>query len=72
MSDALPVVPVPLRRPDADVPLDLNQALRAIYDRAAYDLSIDYRQAPPPPELTPEEAESVRQTVTDGTAGRET
>jgi hypothetical protein len=54
------------------VPLDLNQALRAIYDRAAYDLSIDYRQAPPPPELTPEEAESVRQTVTDGTVGRET
>ena len=72
LNDALPVVPVPLRHPDADVPLDLNQALRAIYDRAAYDLSIDYRQAPPPPELTPEEAESVRQTVTDGTVGRET
>ena len=65
LSDSLPVVPVPLRHPDPDVPLDLNQALRTIYDRAAYDLSIDYSQAPPPPELTPEEAHYVRQIVAD-------
>ena len=29
--------------------LDLPQALQSIYDEAAYDLSIDYRQSPPPP-----------------------
>ena len=48
--------PVPLRHPDPDVPLDLNYALQAIYERAAYDLSIDYSQPPPPPELTAGEA----------------
>jgi hypothetical protein len=45
----LPVVPVPLQDPDPDVPLDLQAALTAIYDEAAYDLTLDYRQVPPPP-----------------------
>lgn len=39
---------MPLRSPDADVPLDLGEALTAIYEEAAYELSIDYHQAPPP------------------------
>jgi hypothetical protein len=55
LSDPLPTIPVPLRSPDADVPLDLEVALTAIYDEAAYDLSIDYHQAPPPPALSNEE-----------------
>lgn len=55
LQDRLPTVPVPLRTPDADVLLDLDLALRTIYDRAAYDLSIDYTAAPPPPALTEEE-----------------
>jgi hypothetical protein len=45
----LPVIGIPLRAPDADVPLDLGTVLRAAYDRGAYDLSIDYRQDPDPP-----------------------
>jgi Protein of unknown function (DUF4058) len=49
LQDALPVIPVPLRSPDADVPLDLATALRDIYDEAFYNLSIDYRQLPPKP-----------------------
>lgn len=49
LSSALPIVAVPLRPPDADVPLDLGHALTTIYAEAAYDLSIDYRQLPPPP-----------------------
>ena len=57
LADKLPIVPVPLRPPDADVPLDLHAALNEIYDEAAYDLSIDYRQPPPPPPLSPKEAE---------------
>jgi hypothetical protein len=56
LQDPLPVVPVPLRAPDVDVTLDLGLALQTIYDRAAYDLSIDYSETPPPPALTPEEA----------------
>lgn len=56
LSDPLPVVPVPLRAPDPDVPLDLGAALRAIYDRAGYDLILDYHRPPPRPELSPEES----------------
>ncbi len=55
LADPLPVLPVPLRDPDPVVPLALGLALTAIYDEAAYDLSIDYSQPPPPPPLTPVE-----------------
>ncbi|WNZ27531.1 DUF4058 family protein [Leptolyngbya sp. NK1-12] len=57
LQDSLPTVPVPLRSPDADVPLALSEAVAVIYDEAAYDLSIDYRQPPPKPALT--EADSA-------------
>jgi hypothetical protein len=49
LQDPLPILPIPLRSPDADVPLDLGSALCEIYDEAFYNLSIDYRQAPPKP-----------------------
>ncbi len=49
LQDPLPVVPVPLLPPDPDVPLDLGAALRAIYDRAGYDLDVDYTAEPFPP-----------------------
>jgi hypothetical protein len=56
LPDKLPVVPVPLRNPDPDVPLELSPALASVYDEAAYELSIDYGQPPPPPPLSPEDA----------------
>jgi hypothetical protein len=56
LSDPLPVVVVPLRPEDSDVPLDLGAALSVVYDRARYDLSIDY-SAPPAPAL--EDADSA-------------
>jgi hypothetical protein len=56
LPQGLPTVPIPLVAPDPDVPLDLQAALGAIYDEAAYDLSVDYSQAPPPPELSAAEA----------------
>ncbi len=49
LRDPLPIVPVPLRPPDADAPLNLAKALAAIYDEARYDLSLDYGQPPSPP-----------------------
>ena len=49
-------VPVPLQAPDPDVRLDIGAAIRETYRRARYDLEIDYRQPPPPPDLTPDEA----------------
>jgi hypothetical protein len=63
LADRLPIVPVPLRPPDADVPLDLSSALNEIYDEAAYDLSIDYRLPPPPPPLSPPDTEWLRAIV---------
>ncbi len=56
LAQGLPTVPIPLVAPDADVPLDLQAALGGIYDEAAYDLSVDYGQAPPPPNLSEAEA----------------
>lgn len=53
IGEPIPVVPVPLLEPDPDVPLDLGQAIHNIYDRAAYDLRIDYSQPPPGPDLPP-------------------
>jgi hypothetical protein len=50
--ERLPVLPIPLRSPDPDAVLDLQQAMDEIYDEAGYDLSIDYTQMPPPPLLS--------------------
>jgi len=51
----LPTIPIPLLPPDPPVPLDLGQALRTAYERARYDLRVDYRQPPVPP-LSPPDA----------------
>lgn len=49
LREPLPIIPVPLRPPDPDVPLDLQTAFSAVYDRARYDLSINYIVPPDPP-----------------------
>ena len=56
LQDPVPSLPVPLKAPDPDVPLDLGQAIQTIYDRASYDLRIDYRQPPPRPDLSSDDA----------------
>lgn len=56
LQDRLPTVPIPLRDPDPDVLLALSPALAAIYDEAAYELSVDYSQPPPAPTLAAEDA----------------
>jgi hypothetical protein len=45
----LPVIAIPLRGKDPEVPLDLGAVFRTVYDRAAYDVTVDYRKAPEPP-----------------------
>lgn len=52
----LPEVPVPLAKPDPDIPLDLQPMVEAIYERSRYGRSIDYARPPEPP-LAPAEAE---------------
>lgn len=49
LRNRLPVIPIPLRDSDPDVPLDLQGILATAYDRAGYDVSVDYRREPEPP-----------------------
>jgi hypothetical protein len=56
LRDPLPIVPVPLRPPDDDVALDLQDVLVDVYDTAAYELSIDYQTPPPPPSLADDDS----------------
>jgi len=45
----LPALPVPLAKPDPDVPLDLQPMIDAIYQRSHYERSIDYSKPLTPP-----------------------
>jgi Protein of unknown function (DUF4058) len=49
------MIPIPLLSPDPPAPLDMGQALRTVYERARYDLRVDYRKPPVPP-LSPADA----------------
>lgn len=46
---AIPDFTLPLRHRDEDVSVPLNSLLHDLYDRAGYDLRIDYRGDPEPP-----------------------
>lgn len=56
IESPLPTIDVPLRGDDGPAQLDLQEVLATAYDRAAYDLEIDY-SAPPVPPLSPRLAE---------------
>lgn len=56
LRQRLPVLPVPLRPPDPDVPLDAQAALDTIYDEARYALTLNYDEAPPLPPLSQADA----------------
>ncbi len=49
LKDTLPVFHLPLREGDREPTVDLQQLLNDLYDRAAYDLKLDYQQPPVPP-----------------------
>lgn len=59
LRERLPVIPIPLRAPDADARLDLQEALNHLYDAAGYEDYI-YTGAPQPP-LHPDDAAWARQ-----------
>lgn len=54
LNEALPILGIPLLPPDPVVPLDLNAAIQAVYQRAGYSWRIDYGQAVPPPKVRQE------------------
>jgi len=49
IRDRLPVIAVPLKGDDPDVPLDLQKAMNLAVERGSYDLDTDYNGDPVPP-----------------------
>lgn len=49
VRNPIPEFALPLQPGDAEPVVALNRLLHALYDRAGYDLRIDYRQEPEPP-----------------------
>jgi hypothetical protein len=49
LRDKIPTIPIPLRAPDRDVPLNLAEALRTAYDRGRYDRKLRYARPLDPP-----------------------
>lgn len=45
----LPIIPVPLEAPDADIPIDLQSMIAAIYEASRYARDIDYTKPAKPP-----------------------
>jgi hypothetical protein len=55
LRERLPIIKVPLRESDPDVPLDLQASLDQCYRNGRYDEDIDYKTEPEPP-LGPEDS----------------
>jgi hypothetical protein len=49
LSERLPIIKVPLRQTDKDVPLDLRAVLEQCYRNGGYEEDLDYRADPEPP-----------------------
>lgn len=49
VRDPLPTIAIPLQPDGPEPTLSLNQLLHDLYERARYDLAIDYSQPPTPP-----------------------
>lgn len=64
LRDRIPIIGVPLRGADADVPLDLQDAFNQAFDVGGYDLDFDYAQDPVVP-LAPADAQWVREQIAD-------
>jgi hypothetical protein len=56
IRDPLPGFRLPLQPGDEEPMVDLGKLLHEIYDRARFDLAVDYTQPPPPPSLSEEDA----------------
>jgi hypothetical protein len=56
LQEAIPPISVPLQWNEAEVSLAVGELLAQVYDRARYDLRVDYQTAPPEPALSAEDA----------------
>jgi hypothetical protein len=48
LPQRLPIIPIPLKAGDPDARLDLQAVVDSTYDRAGYDMELDYRKEPKP------------------------
>lgn len=64
LRDPLPTIAIPLLPDDPAVPLDLQEVFTTVYDRAMYDLSIDYA-APLDPPLKTEDEEWMKRIASE-------
>lgn len=56
LREPLPKLPIPLRRDDATVFLDVQPLVDAVYERGRCWQTVDYTKPPPEPALAPEDA----------------
>jgi Protein of unknown function (DUF4058) len=61
LRERLPVIPIPLRAPDSDVAVDLQEVLHRAYEGTGYERFL-YRGTPDPP-LSPDDAAWAQQFV---------
>lgn len=59
IRQAIPTIPIPLLPDDPEPTLDLGAVLHGLYDRARFDLQLDYK-APSVPPLDPEDTAWAR------------
>jgi hypothetical protein len=67
LRDPLPTIPIPLSRDDNDLPVDLQALVAGVYDRAGYDMTLDYSV-----ELTAKLDEDTTLWLRDVVAGSQT
>ena len=66
VRDRIPAFPLPLAPEDQEPEVDLQSLLHEFYDRAGYDLAIDYRRDPEPPLTSADAAWAVSLLETKG------
>lgn len=65
VRDEIPTIPIPLLPDDPEPTLSLGAVLHALYDRARFDLQLNYKEPPVPP-LDPDDAAWARDILASG------
>jgi hypothetical protein len=63
LEQPLPEIPIPLRRGNPDLKLDLQAIMHDVYDRSGYSRRLDYSQPAPPPDLSDSRRKWVSETI---------
>jgi hypothetical protein len=63
LQDYIPSFILPLRPGDQEPIVEMQSIINGVYDRAGYDLRIDYTQTPPPPALSEVDLDWLKQRI---------